>query len=250
MLVPMPLLSPKELCVEQTLRFLDGALPRPPCRVLEVGCGSGVLAGRLAGRGYHVTGLDSSAEAAADCRAHGVQAVAGDFLSFRCADPFDALLFTRSFHHIESPAKAAGHAYTLLKPGGHVVAEEFAVERMDNETARWFYELSSLLEAAGLMRPDPNRDPLAASPLDRWFRDHEHESPVHAGEDMLMALGTRFDLDRVESAPYLFRYFCDRIEPGDRGARVAKWVFELESLRVVEPTLRAVGLRVVGRRGR
>jgi SAM-dependent methyltransferase len=246
----MPLLSPKELCVAQTMRFLDGALPKPPCRVLEVGCGSGTVAAQLAKRGYSVTGLDPSAEAAADCRAQGVMAVEGDFLSFRGPDPFDALLFTRSLHHIESPAKAAGHAHALLKPGGRVVAEEFAVERMDNETARWFYELCSLLEAAGMMRPDPGRDPLAASPLDRWFRDHEHESHVHAGEDMLMALGTRFDMDRIESAPYLFRYFCERIEPSDRGARVAKWVFELESLRIVEPTLRAVGLRVVGRRAR
>ena len=232
------------------MRFLEGALPKPPCRVLEVGCGSGMVAAQLSKRGYSVTGLDSSAEAAADCRAQGVMAIEGDFLSFRGPDPFDALLFTRSLHHIESPAKAAGHAYALLKPGGRVVAEEFAVERMDNETARWFYELCSLLEAAGMMRPDPGHDPLAASPLDRWFRDHEQESHVHAGEDMLMALGTRFDLDRIESSPYLFRYFCDRIEPGDRGARVAKWVFELESLRIIEPTLRAVGLRVVGRRAR
>ena len=246
----MPLLSPKELCAEQTMRFLEGALPRPPCRVLEVGCGSGAIAAMLAGRGYDVTGLDASAEAVADCRARGVQAAEGDFLSFRGAEPFDALLFTRSLHHIESPAKASGHAYALLKPGGSIVAEEFAVERMDNETARWFYELCSLLEAAGLMAPDPGRDPLAASPLDRWFRDHEHENPVHAGEDMLVALGTRFALDRVESVPYLFRYFCERIEPGDRGARVARWVFELESLRIIEPSLRAVGLRVVGRRAR
>jgi SAM-dependent methyltransferase len=232
------------------MRFLEGALPKPPCRVLEVGCGSGMVAAQLSRRGYNVTGLDPSAEAAADCRAQGVMAIEGDFLSFRGPDPFDALLFTRSLHHIESPAKAAGHAHALLKPGGRVIAEEFAVERMDNETARWFYELCSLLEATGMMRPDPGRDPLAASPLDRWFRDHEHENPVHAGEDMLVALGTRFDLDRVESSPYLFRYFCERIESSDRGARVARWVFELESLRVVEPTLRAVGLRVVGRKAR
>jgi SAM-dependent methyltransferase len=246
----MPLLSPKELCVQQTMGFLDGALPKPPCRVLEVGCGSGAVAAQLSKRGYSVTGIDPSAEAAADCRAHGVYAIEGDFLSFPAPDPFDALLFTRSLHHIENPAQAAGHAHKLLKPGGRVVAEEFAVERMDNDTARWFYELCSLLEAAGMMKPDPNQDPLASSPLDRWFRDHEHDAPVHAGEDMLVALGTRFELERVESAPYLFRYFCERIESSDRGARVAKWVFELESLRIVEPTLRPVGLRVVGRKGR
>ena len=246
----MPLSSPKELCIEETLRFLDGALPKPPCRVLEVGCGSGAIAARLAGRGYQLTGLDASAEAIADCRARGVQAVEGDFLSYRGGEPFDALLFTRSLHHIESPAKAAERAHALLKPGGRIVAEEFAIERMDNDTARWFYELRSLLEAAGLMSPDPGGEPLAATALDRWFQDHEPENPVHAGEDMLMALGTRFELERVETAPYLFRYVSERIEPSDRGTRVAHWVFELESLRIVEATLRAVGLRVVGRRAR
>jgi len=246
----MPLPSPKELCIEETLRFLDGALPRPPCRVLEVGCGSGAIAARLAGRGYNVTGLDASAEAVADCRARGVQAEEGDFLSYRGGDPYDALLFTRSLHHIESPAKAAERSHALLKPGGRIVAEEFAIERMDNDTARWFYELRSLLEAAGLMSPDPGGEPLAATPLDRWFQDHESENPVHAGEDMLMALGTRFELDRVETVPYLFRYVSERIEPSDRGTRVSHWVFELESLRIVEATLRAVGLRVVGRRAR
>jgi SAM-dependent methyltransferase len=250
MLRAMPLLTPKELSLEQTMRFLDGALPKPPCTVLEVGCGSGEIAARLQKRGYQVTGLDQSAEVIADCRTRGVNAVESEFLSYRGPDPFDVLLFTRSLHHIETPAKAAGHAYSLLKPGGRIVADEFAVERMDNDTARWFYELSSLLEAAGLMPPDPGHDPLAASPLDRWFRDHEDENPVHAGEDMLVALGTRFDLERVESGPYLFRYLCERLEAGERGARVARWVFELESLRIAEPTLRAVGLRVVGRRAR
>jgi SAM-dependent methyltransferase len=246
----MPLLHPHELCVDQTLRFLDSALPRPPCRVLDVGCGSGAIAARLQARGYGVTGIDPSVESVADCRAKGVQAIEGDFLSFRGSDPFDVVLFTRSLHHIESASRAAARAHALLKAGGRVVAEELAVERMDNDTARWFYELRSLLEATGIMRPDSGGEKLAASALDRWYQDHEQGHPVHAGEDMLMALGTRFELERVETAPYLFRYVCERIEASDRGARVARWVFELESLRIVESTLRAVGLRVVGRKAR
>jgi SAM-dependent methyltransferase len=245
----MALPKPHELCVEQTTRFLHGALPRPPCRVLEVGCGSGLIAARLKDLGYDVTGLDASAESVADCRARGIQAEAGDFLSFR-GDPFDAVVFARSLHHIESPAKAAERAHALLKPGGRVVAEELAVERMDNDTARWFYELRSLLEAAGLMRIDPAGEPLAATPLDRWFREHEGDRPVHAGEDMLVALGTRFTLETIESAPYLFRYVCDRIESSDRGARVAHWVFELECMRIAASTLRPVGLRIVARQTR
>jgi SAM-dependent methyltransferase len=245
----MALLRPHDLCVEQTARFLESALPRPPCRVLEVGCGSGLIAARLKSRGYDVTGLDPSAESVADCRERGVPAVEGDFLSFR-GEPLDAIVFTRSLHHVESPAKAADRAHALLKPGGRVVVEELAVERMDNDTARWFYELRSLLEAAGMLRLDPDGEPLAATLLDRWYREHEGEHPAHAGEDMLVALGARFDLDRIETAPYLFRYICERIESSDRGARVAHWVFELECMRVAASTLRAVGLRIVARRAR
>ncbi len=240
--------KPTELMVEQTVRFLESALPRPPCRVLEVGCGSGAVAAWLKAKGFAVTGIDASDEAAADCRARGVDAVAGDFLSFR-AEPFDAIVFTRSLHHLESPARAADRAHALLRPGGTLIAEEFAVERMDQETARWFYETLSLLEAAGMIAADPGSVPLASSPLDRWFHEHEGDPPLHTSEDMLVALGTRFDLERVATAPYLYRYFCERVEPTDRGARLAHWVFELESMRIAEMTLRAIGLRLVARRG-
>src|SRR5436189_3673250 len=47
---------------EVVARQLEDHLPgAPPRRVLDVGCGQGTQALRLAGRGHPVTGLDSSA---------------------------------------------------------------------------------------------------------------------------------------------------------------------------------------------
>ena len=43
-------------------------LPEPPARVLDLGCGNGVIAGMIASRGYEVVGVDPSASGIAIAR--------------------------------------------------------------------------------------------------------------------------------------------------------------------------------------
>lgn len=240
--------NPLDLGAEETTRFLRGALPPPPAQVLEVGCGTGAVATRLKGGGHAVVGVDLDPDAVAAARERGVEAVESNLLGYR-GGPFDAVAFTRSLHHVDALNEALDRAHALLKPGGLLLLEEFAVERMDADTARWFYELQSLLEATGAAAPDPAHEPVASSPLDRWFGEHDGDA-IHTGEDMLVALGTRFEIQGTHSAPYLYRYVAERIEPSSRGLRIANWAFEVESMRVAERTLKAVGLRVVARRRR
>lgn len=240
---------PVQIPVEETFRFVGSALPPSARRVLEVGCGRGELAARLGAKGLQVTALDRSEENVVAARALGVDANRVDFLGFEDV-PFDAALFTRSLHHMEFLVRAVEHACDLLMPGALVIAEEFAVERMDRETARWFYELRSLLEAAGVLASAEADAPLTAGPLERWYEEHASQEPLHEGEEMLVALGSRFDVLRSENAPYLYRYVCEHLEPSDRGVRVAQWVLELESLRVAERSLAPVGLRIVARKTR
>src|SRR6185436_1033004 len=64
-------------------------------RVLEVGCGPGVLAERLLRDGVDLTAIDVSEEQVAEARDRGVPAIVSDFLAFD-ASPFDAVLFTGS----------------------------------------------------------------------------------------------------------------------------------------------------------
>lgn len=243
----MATFDPLERGVEETARFLTGSLPRPPCRVLEVGCGSGAVAARLQSGGYAMTGIDLAPDAASESRARGVETIEGDFLTYR-GGPFEAVVFSRSLHHLESLGEAVDRAQAVLKPGGVVLAEEFALERMDVDTARWYYELTSLLETCGVMMPDPEHETLAASQLDRWFQEHEAHAPVHTGEEMLLALGSRFDIQGTGSAPYLYRMLGRRLAPTSLGVRVANWIFEVEGMRIAQMTLRPVGLRIVARR--
>src|SRR5207302_6270224 len=79
----------------------------PRGRLLDVGCGTGVLALRLAELGYDVVGLDPS-EGMLEVmrrRAPGVQAVQGSGTELPFADgEFDVALSVATMHHIAEPA--------------------------------------------------------------------------------------------------------------------------------------------------
>ena len=216
-------------------------------RMLQVGCGDGAIAEKLKDEDHEVVGLDRSATAVAEARRRGVLAVTGDFFDFKDGS-FDAVLFSRTLHLLTPLVEAVEHARALLSPGGLLIADELAVENVDRETVRWFFELSDLLEAVGLVPAALERVVPASNQLERWYEEHEQGYAAHAGEDMAIAIGTRFDLVSQERVPYLYRYICDRIEVSDRGARVARWVHDLESLRVSEGSLRPAGLRLVAKK--
>jgi SAM-dependent methyltransferase len=240
--------EPRAVAVEHTLAFLAPYVTAG-ARWLEVGCGDGLLAAALGERGVRVTALDVDREAIERARARGVHAVAGDFLAYD-DEPFDVVLFARVLHHLESLPGAVERAFALLKPGGLVIGEEFAVERMDEAGARWYFELMALLEAAGLVPPgDPARTASALrDPLGQWRERHLEHAPIHEGAAMDAALAREFAIVHREAPAYLYRYACGRLEASERGVRLARWLFEREQARIGGGSLPAIGRRIVGRR--
>jgi SAM-dependent methyltransferase len=94
-------------------------------RMLDVGCGGGLLAGMLRKRGVDAVGLDSSTSA---CRIawerHCVPAVTGDLVRH----PFQGASFAvvTMFHvleHLPVPAAFLSAARDLLRPGGHLIVQ-------------------------------------------------------------------------------------------------------------------------------
>ena len=233
------------IALRETLRFLERCLPAAPARVLEVGAGDGAVAGALADRGYAVTALDlPGGEPAARGNVEWVEA---DFLHYGTERPFDAVLFTRSLHHMQPIERALDRAREALAPEGILIGEEFAFDRVNVHTARWLYDLESVLVAAGIVAPAPPEHEAERRPLARWRLEHQHDPPLASGHDMLAAARERFELKAVEEAPYLYRYLGERMSAESTADRVLETVFELESRLIRERDIAAAGLRFVGK---
>ncbi len=102
--------------------LLLAALPRDCGRVLEVGCGEGLLARELAGVARRVTAIDLDAPsleiARREAPAPNLEYVLGDFLThpFEPAS-FDAVVSVALLHHVDAE-RGLERMKELLRPGG------------------------------------------------------------------------------------------------------------------------------------
>jgi len=92
-------------------------------RILDLGCGDGVLTAELAAAGASVVGVDTSAEFIAAARARGVDArlMDGQALSFR--PEFDGVFSNAALHWMPDAAAVLRGVARALVPGGRFVAE-------------------------------------------------------------------------------------------------------------------------------
>jgi 2-polyprenyl-6-hydroxyphenyl methylase/3-demethylubiquinone-9 3-methyltransferase len=93
------------------------------CRILDVGCGAGLLANALAARGHAVCGLDSAAENLAIARSRDVtRSVAylvGDAYRLPYADgTFEVACALDLLEHVEDPARVVAEIARVLAPNG------------------------------------------------------------------------------------------------------------------------------------
>lgn len=100
---------------------------RPGAILVDLGCGAGLLAPHVTGKGYRHIGVDITASALGQAAAHGVTAVRGDVgrvpLADGCADVVTA---GEILEHVSDLAAAVGQACRLLRPGGLLVVDTLA----------------------------------------------------------------------------------------------------------------------------
>ena len=110
------------------LNYINERTPLAGKKVLDVGCGGGILSEGLAFRGAEVTGIDmgkapldvarthaESQQLTIDYRQIPVEALAAEMPA-----AFDVVTCMEMLEHVPDPASVVRACATLVKPGGHV----------------------------------------------------------------------------------------------------------------------------------
>jgi SAM-dependent methyltransferase len=102
---------------------LDLLDPRPGERILDVGCGDGVLSLEIIDRGAEVVGIDSSPELVEAARARGVFAKLGDAADIAFEREFDAAFSNAALHWMTDRHRVAAAIFNALRLGGRFAGE-------------------------------------------------------------------------------------------------------------------------------
>ncbi len=110
------------------LDWIDNAIGLRGKRVLDVGCGGGLLSEGMAVRGADVTGIDLSEKPLGVARLHLLESgqkvdyrkVAAEQLAVEMPGAFDAVTCLEMLEHVPDPASIVAACARLVKPGGQV----------------------------------------------------------------------------------------------------------------------------------
>jgi len=110
------------------LNYIDERARLPGKRVLDVGCGGGILSEGLCQRGAHVLGIDMGAAPLSVAKLHGLesgieveyQKITVEALAEQQAGTFDVVTCLEMLEHVPDPSSIIKACAKLLKPGGQL----------------------------------------------------------------------------------------------------------------------------------
>jgi 2-polyprenyl-6-hydroxyphenyl methylase/3-demethylubiquinone-9 3-methyltransferase len=111
------------------LEWIQSLMPLAGQRVLDVGCGGGILSDSMARRGAEVVGIDLSTKALRVAQLHALEAqtpdvqyreISAEALAQEEPESFDAATCMEMLEHVPDPASVVRACSRLVKPGGWV----------------------------------------------------------------------------------------------------------------------------------
>jgi 2-polyprenyl-6-hydroxyphenyl methylase/3-demethylubiquinone-9 3-methyltransferase len=112
------------------LDWIDSLAPLNGKRVVDVGCGGGILADSMARRGADVLGIDLASKALKVAQLHAIEAgtpriayreVAAEALAEEEPERFDVVTCMEMLEHVPDPASVVAACARLARPGGSVI---------------------------------------------------------------------------------------------------------------------------------
>jgi 2-polyprenyl-6-hydroxyphenyl methylase/3-demethylubiquinone-9 3-methyltransferase len=111
------------------LGWIEGYMPLAGKRVVDVGCGGGILSDSMARRGANVLGIDLATKALRVAQLHALEAgtenveyreVTVEALAMEQPGSFDAVTCMEMLEHVPDPGSVVRACADLVKPGGWV----------------------------------------------------------------------------------------------------------------------------------
>ena len=111
------------------LAWIDDIVPLAGKRVLDIGCGGGILADAMARKGAEVLGIDLAGKALKVAQLHALEAqtpgvsyreVSAETLADEQPESFDVVTCMEMLEHVPDPSSVVRACAALVKPGGHV----------------------------------------------------------------------------------------------------------------------------------
>ena len=111
------------------LEWIDGIVPIAGKRVLDIGCGGGILADSMARKGADVLGVDLAEKALKVAQLHALEAdtrgvkyreVSAEALAVEQPGSFDVVTCMEMLEHVPEPGSIVQACADLVKPGGWV----------------------------------------------------------------------------------------------------------------------------------
>jgi len=110
------------------LAYIEQQGPVADQKVIDVGCGGGILTEAMAARGAQVTGIDLGKKALAVARLHALdsgqeidyQLISAEDMAQAHPGEYDVVTCLEMLEHVPDPASVIRACATLVKPGGRV----------------------------------------------------------------------------------------------------------------------------------
>jgi SAM-dependent methyltransferase len=182
-----------------TWPVVRAALPDPPARVVELGCGTvGGHVPMLLAEGYEALGVDPEAPEGAEYRRVEFE---------RLEDPpaeAAAIVASASLHHVEDPRVVLDAIGRVLAPGGRVIVVEWDWEAFDRPTSDWCFRRLGPDDDGGWLHRHRDAWVASGTSWDDYLRGWAKEHRIHPARELLALLAERFRLDPPVRGPYFF----------------------------------------------